>query len=171
MRKSIQSLIEKLNAHAAEHDAIESELQKEYNKLFADCGHLQAAIKAVENSSEYSQNRLGEIVSWIRYPELSAFKDCSRYLAEYLREYHFIDADFENACLMFSQGRNLIINDDGDVYDEDSGKWIISKSDYATPAGRNLLIEQWMESTGYYPGVFRVDRHGNVFHINTQEKE
>ena len=38
-------------------------------------------------------------------------------------------------------------------------------------AKRNRLIEEYMEKTGCYPGVFSSDRHGNVFAVNTKENQ
>jgi hypothetical protein len=46
----------------------------------------------------------------------------------------------------------------------------ISKSN-SSNAKRNRLIKAHMEKTGCFPGVFRADDHGNVFPVNTQEKE
>ena len=68
---------------------------------------------------------------------------------------------------MTSQGPSIIINHEGDILDEDSGQWIVSKSDYETKDERNKLIEKYMESKGYFPGVFFIDYYGNVKHVNT----
>jgi hypothetical protein len=80
-----------------------------------------------------------------------------------------------------SQGECLIIQDDT-RHDNGvwlSGKCIIDEVDYTdhTITGkvdtrkRNELIESWMEKNGYFPGVFRCDCYGNVYHVNTQDKE
>jgi hypothetical protein len=153
--------------------ALEAELQTALNVAFDDCGELQKAIADVQNSNEYGTDG-NEIYRWLRF-DLSDFSDDREYLETYLRD-HFVHADFENDALMYYIGPQLIINDDGDVYDEDSGKIIITETACADDDGaycekvRNALIENWMEKTGYFPGVFSVDRHGNVFLVNTQAK-
>ena len=86
-----------------------------------------------------------------------------------MRENHCIEVDFQNDVLMYSQGPCIVVNNEGDVLDTDSGKWFIKKNDYLDEetgkfdiSKRNELIEAYMEKTGYFPGVFESDYYGNL---------
>jgi len=144
-------------------------LQNEYDKLFKKDKELQADIKALEVSKEYTTNQIGEVCQWVRTKSnLDKYSDIKEFLLTYLSEQHAIfDVDFKNQVFMTSQGPSIIINHEGDILDEDSGQWIVSKSDYETKDERNKLIEKYMESKGYFPGVFFIDYYGNVKHVNT----
>ena len=54
-----------------------------------------------------------------------------------------------------------------------NSKCIIEESSYTDDDGevnetkRNALIEAYMDKSGFFPGVFRTDSHGNVFAIKT----
>jgi len=153
--------------------AINSELQVEYNKVFNDSTVLDKAVKAANESKEYRFNEYGEIESWSRCYDLKGFEDCMQYLAEWFYD-QGMRIDWENECILVGQGGCFVINDSGDVYDTDNGKFFLSKSDYLDENGdadetvRNRLIEEHMTKTGYFPGVFSADRHGNVFLVNTK---
>lgn len=88
-------------------------------------------------------------------------------LEEYLQDVHCIYVDYQNDCITTSEGPCILINHDGDVLDQDSGKWFISKKDYETEEERNKLIEAYMEKTGCFPSVIEVDYHGNAFYRST----
>jgi len=88
-------------------------------------------------------------------------------LKEYLADNYCIDVDFENDCVTTAEGPCLLINHEGDILDQDSGKWVISKRDYETEEERNALIEAHMEKTGYFPSVISVDYHGNAYYVST----
>ncbi len=93
-----------------------------------------------------------------------------------MREYHFVDTDWKNDTLSMSQGESIIIQDDTR---RDNGVWlngkrVIDESEYKVDGevdetNRNRLIEAYMTETGFFPGVFRCDSHGNIFLVNTQK--
>lgn len=174
MNNKIKALNKKLSSFAGKASDIEIKLQHEYDKVFAKHKELNKAITGVERSTDYAWDNHGEIVSWIRF-DVSDFEGCESYLKEYLRDSHDISLDFDNGILSYSLGTNIVINDDGDVYDQDGDKFFINKDDYRDDDGnldeskRNKLIEEYMEKTGCYPGVFSSDRHGNIFSVNTKE--
>jgi hypothetical protein len=163
------------NVQANECD-IETELQLAWNEVFDDMTVLKDAVTQLENSKDYSRDSYGEIVSWIRF-DFKDFDDCKEYLKEYMRENHYVDCDFENDSMTYSQGDSLIIQDDTR---RDNGVWanhkcVIDENEYKTEENevdeskRNQLIEAYMEKNGYFPGVFRCDQYGNVFLVNTKE--
>jgi len=172
MNKTINELnreLENVNANVAD---IETRLQAAWNTVFKDSTKLRDNVALLEQSSEYSFDKYGEIVSWRRFYDLKDYKECASYLEAYLSD-QGVGIDWENDCLTYNLGPCILINNDGDVLDQDSQKWIISKNDYRDDDGnldegkRNELIEAWMDKHGYYPGVFSADRHGNVFAVNT----
>jgi hypothetical protein len=179
---NIQKLQYKLNNSKQDTSKIVEQLQLEYNKKFKRNESLNKAIDELNKSNKYSTDEQGEIVQWIGF-DFGDFKDCMDYLTEYLSEYHFIITDFKNDNLYMRLGPNIIINEDYDVYDQDSGKVIVKKLEYydsdsdynpedpESELKRNELIEAWMQKTGYFPEVFKVDRYNNVFHVNTQPKD
>jgi hypothetical protein len=175
MNKEIKALNNKLANISDNEFAIKQELQLAWNKVFDDMSVLRDAITKVEASNEYTWESRGEdICSWIRF-DTKSFDDCAEYLKEYLRNEHYVEIDFENDALLYSMGPSIIINEDGDVLDQDGDKWFINKDDYRdedsgdlNEGKRNELIEAYMEKTGCYPGVFRTDRHGNVFAVSTK---
>ncbi len=183
MNKRIEALTESLKALESEHSAkserLRESLQSAWDEVFNDSGKLRKAIENAEQANEYQFNAYGEIESWYRFADLSDFAECREYFEAWLGETHCMTVDWNNDCLLYSQGDdNLIIQDDT-RYGRDNGVWlngecVIPESDYKTEDGevdtvkRNALIEAHMERTGHFPGVFRADQHGNVFHVNTK---
>jgi hypothetical protein len=181
MNKTIKALNKQLTGLQGDRDKIETKLQLAWNKVFDKSKTLKAGISAVESSNEYFGDECGEIVSWVRF-DLSNFQECKQYLECYLGDY-CVDIDWDNDCLKYRQGESLIIQDDTR---RDNGVWlnhkcIIDESEYrdinsenehyergeVNEVKRNELIEKYMEKSGYYPGVFRVDYHGNVSAVKT----
>ena len=112
---------------------------------------------------------------WIRFDftQLADIQDdefLRELLGDYLREQYCIDADFKNDAASMSEGPALIIGDDGDVYDQDSQKTVIKRTEYDSRETLFALIESWMERGGYYPSVIRIDRHGNAYYVNTTKQ-
>lgn len=169
--RKIQTLTKQLAAlkerNSKQVSKIETALQAEYNARFKVDKNLKDAVKRLEASNEYGENECG-IYSWIRF-DVSDYAECLDQLESFLSE-NCYRLDAEHDALMYDQGGCIVVNDDGDVYDQDSGKFIIDAKEYGGDTGkRNVLIEAWMHSSGYFPGVFSSDRHGNVFPINTME--
>ena len=180
MNKKIENLLAELSSNTKHATSIKAKLQAEYSAMFDDSKALQKAIANAEQASEYQMGEDGEIESWFRFGGLSDFQECREYFETWLQETHGMRVDWDNDCLLNFQGEALIIQDDSRNRRDNgvwlSGKLVISESDYldesneVDEAKRNGLIEAWMESNGYFPGVFRVDYYGNVFFVNTHSK-
>ncbi len=175
--KKIETLEKKLKETTdyweSTRDGLAEKLQAEYDKVFKKRlgTQIEIALRELDHSFEYCQHESGDIQNWVRANELLDLvpEDSREYFDNYLSNFGTY-VDWENETLYSLDGGNFIINDDGDVYDSDSGKFIILKSEYDGCDERDSLIEKHMENTGYYPGVFSVDRHGNVFLVNTVGK-
>lgn len=173
MNEKIKALNEKLATLHGSEEEIETQLQAEWNKVFDDSTQLKEALAKLEQSNDYHWDRFGEIASYIRfYPK--DFENCKRYLIAYMREYHYVEIDFDCDILTRSVGPAIVINDDdGGVYDQDGDKFFIKKSDYRDEDGkldlvkRNELIEEYMEKTGCFPGVYSSDHYGNISSVKT----
>ena len=161
--------IEKLkNVEAKRISALEEKMQEQYNKMFSNDESIQKAIVDLENSSEYTSDEYGEISAWLRF-EFSDYDDCKDYLENYLNENHCVYCDFQNGALMMNQGESIVINHEGDIFD--SHKFVITNDDYKTEYERNELIEEYMEKTGCFPGVFYQDYHCNLTLVKTQNEK
>ena len=150
--------------------SIEHEMQEEYNKLFEKDEYIRKAISQLEVSNFYGYYPNWDEIAVFEQFELKEYEDCLDYLEVYLEDNYSIHLDKKEGYIFQSAGYSIIINDDGDIYDEDSRKWIIGRKEYATIEERNALIEAYMEESGYFPNVFRVDNYGNVKLINTLSK-
>ena len=175
--ETIKALNEKLNQVNGDAAEIEMQLQAAWNEVFEKSQVIQDAISKLESSHDFTFDRWGEIAAYIRFNDLSDFRECRDYFETYMRDSHFVSIDWDNDCLLYSQGsENITIQDDTR---HDNGVWfdhklIIEESEYkddgeVDETKRNALIEAYMERTGYFPGVFRVDSYGNVFLVNTTE--
>jgi hypothetical protein len=176
MNKEIKDLNTQLADSLETIEDLETKLQAEWNRVFDDSGVIKAIMVNVEDSTDYRFDEYGEIVSYY-YVDLSDFKDSKKYLVQYLRDSYCADLDLANDCISYSQGECIVIQDETR---RDNGVWlnfklIIDESEYRDENGvnetkRNELIEAYMEKTGFYPGVFRSDSHGNVFACSTNTK-
>jgi hypothetical protein len=133
---------------------------------------LAAEFSRLEDSKELGADECG-IYAWIRF-DASDYIDTDSELEKttfqsYLQENHSYSIDYMHDALQVYLGPCIVVNEDGDVLDQDSGKWIIGHQDYETESERNALIEAWMEKTDYFPSVVREDRHCNIFYVNTKE--
>lgn len=133
---------------------------------------ISEIVSKAESSKDLTQTENDEYFNqWCRIDlpleiETDFLKNIFR---EYMLENHFVDIDFKNECAVYSIGPAIIINDSGDILDQESGKWFISKNDYESEAERNELIKKYMEKSGYFPSIIRCDCHGNAFYVNTKE--
>lgn len=173
MNTKINALNKKLDQLSVDSGAIQTELQNAWNEVFDDMPQLREKFVELDNSQEYGLDEYGNIISWVRFIT-SPFQDSLTYLGNWFSE-HGVYLDAENDALTQSHGDdNLIIQDDTR---RDNGVWqsrklIISESEYrddgeTDTTKRNALIEAHMKKTEYFPGVFRVDSHGNVFSVKT----
>lgn len=178
----INELKAKLAKLANEAADTETEMQTEYNKVFDDSALVKAIVSKIESgtSDGYQFDEAGEIEAYTRIKELSEFDDEAKpYLSEYIRDNTCARIDWNNDCALVSLGGDEIIIQDENG--RDNGVWmnhkrIIDESEYKDDDGvneakRNELIEAYMERTGYFPGVFRVDYHGNIEPVSTLAKK
>jgi hypothetical protein len=155
-------------------NTLKAALQAEFEKRFEKNRKLQKALKELDSSKQLTEMPNDEYYHrWVRFEDLVQYKDhdAKQALIQYLDE-RCIYADFEHHCLTTSEGPALIIDDDGDCFDQDSGKVVVAASAYENTAERNALIEAWMEKSGYFPSVIQVDRYGSPLgYVNTQAKK
>lgn len=175
--EKIKNRIESLQRDATKN---QRELREEAMKLFeremkAKSAIILSLISAVENSRELTQVEYDDYFhQWIRV-DFSCLIDTDDdfqkgLLSDFLQNHYCLDVNYLADFLTYSIGPAIIINDDGDVLDQDSGKWIISRKEYENQDELNSLIEAWMEKTGYFPAVVSCDRYGNAFYVNTQKR-
>lgn len=170
------------SSQTAERKKLTDLISAKLYRRFDDWTALQKAIVNLDSATMYAWNSYGEIDRWFRFGGLADVEENEReYLEAYLSDKHCIRVDFDNDLLITSEGPSIIINTgyrdrDAGVFDQDSGKQILSVDDYRDEEGgideakRNALIEDYMEKTGHFPGVFIDDGHGNLSCVNTQPK-
>ena len=147
----------------------------ELKPLFDNHEGLQAAIKACPDSGQYT-HKDNDIVSWARLLGLDYFVggEDTCLLPALVRYVEGLDeglfVDLEQSYLYYLHGPSIIINSEGDIFDEYT--CIIDVTDYEVNGEvdislRNRLIERYMEKSDHYPGVFHTDRYGNVCGVET----
>ena len=177
MNNKITKLLDKLNNQANEMEGIKIDLQDEYNKVFDSMPQVKEMVAKLEQSNNYTIDKYGEIAS-IESVNLSDFQECGAYFVDYMRDNHYITIDLDNGYMTYSQGPDCMIIQDDTRHDNGvwlEGKLVIKESEYKEDGDvdelkRNELIEAYMEKTGYFPGVFRVDAYGNVFLVDIHSK-
>lgn len=177
MNKIINALYRELVLTEESLQELNSALQGEHDLVFEQNVSLKEALTRLENSHEYVLSQFGEVRSCVRF-NFDEFEGYEKWLKNYLKETHYVDADTEDNILYYDQGPSILIHNNGDVYDQDSNRVILTKADYEVEHGddylwdlniRNQLIENYMKGRGYYPGVFLVDTLGNVTAVDTTE--
>lgn len=152
---------------------IESKIQKEYDNLFDNDALLQSKIRELECSEQYCESPYGEIMKWARVECLGNVRLEEReYLDNYLNDQGCY-ANYENDTFFEIKGYCIIIDRQGDVYDQQNWKLIISFDSYFSEAcpkeKRNAVIEEYMQKTGHFPGVFKIV-DGDVTLVDTRPK-
>jgi len=163
-----KQIIELTKQHDDKTAPLEKILDQLWTEIFDKDKDLRQALTDLENcnDNQYGIDEFGDVYSWVRF-DLSEYKQLD--LVEKLSEYLDISwVDDDNDCICQGHGDDCILinTDDRDIWQ--AGKLIISSKDYDTKEERNKLIEKQMEKTGYFPGVFEIDGHGNVMIVNTQ---
>lgn len=174
--KTINELTQKLNGANGVSAEIELQLQEAWNKVFADSTKIRDAVALLYKSNDYAWFEHDELCCYISF-DVSDFRDSRQWFTEYMREHEHVEVDWENDALTRGIGPAIVINSHGDVYDQDSGKFFVSKNDYReegtgelNEGKRNELIEAYMKRLGYYPGVFESYNGGSVFLVDTRSK-
>lgn len=156
----------------ARYATLKKELQAAYNAEFEADDVLQADLLAVQSSKDLTCTTHDEWLSqWIRCNcELPKDVGAREALVAYLDE-RYIQVDFENDCFTYSIGPCILINDDGSVYDQDSGKFIFKTGAYESNEDRDAGIEAWMTKHGYFPSVVLATIHNDYMYIDTKPRE
>jgi hypothetical protein len=180
MNNNIKTLTEKMNKLRKDQwvqlNDLDGQLQAAWNEVFENDAGLNLSILRLENSREYGADD-GGIYSWTRLSlDCEVDSDSLTYLENYLVD-QGITLHWDDEAIKSYQGDCLMIYDDTRY---ENGVWldarcVIDESEYkidgeVDETKRNELIERYMEKTGYFPGVFHCDRHGNVFFVNTKAK-
>lgn len=158
---------------------LETDRNIEYFKIFEKSKMLKQAIDAVESSTQYGIDESGMLYAFKHLDLAGLFgKDESTEealdaLSTWLED-SGIYLDREHSALQLFQGDYIGINEDGDVYHDDCGKvhWIVQSGYYDSVEERDELIEKYMQKSGVFPTVVKVDRYGNVTGpVNTQKSK
>lgn len=159
--KAIQDLIEQENeAFVLAMDVVSPKIQALVNKL-----NDSNELTSVENDEYFHTFTKANLSEFIDVKDESQ----KELFTTYMDEQHDITVDFKYDCVSQCVGPSIIINEQGDVLDEDNGKWIIGWADYDSEVKLKELIEAHMEKTGCFPSVIKVDRYGNGKYFNTQK--
>lgn len=184
MKKSIQNLEKRLSnlntEHTTQRAGILTEALNIIRSKLDDNAEFNACLSKLESSRELTSEQDCEWPArWIRFNASDFINTDSALEREAFESYlavdHCINVNFENDALISSDGPCIVINEDGDVFDQDADKCVIPVDDTRDEDGeisvskRNQLIEQYMESTGVFPSVVSQDRYGNMFYVNTNE--
>jgi hypothetical protein len=121
---------------------------------FGDAGQCIKCVAFPKQENEDDLRLLEEALKELASEELCAYMEDGNH-----NELYFHVADMEA----------IIINEDGDIFS--GNRCIISKGEYENTNERNQLIENYMEKSGCFPGVFRSDRYGYLRAIDTQKSE
>jgi hypothetical protein len=171
LQAQIESELKKSGEQIAEFKAQAAKLFAERMRSKSFGEQIEALDKALCESRELTDVLDDEWVHrWIRFDASTLIDTDNLFerelLTDYLRENYFIELDFDNNAASTPEGPCLIINDEGDVFDQESGKWVIKRADYLGDdrredyAKRNALIKAYMKNTGRYPSVVRYGRYG-----------
>lgn len=163
-------------------DFFENRIKDDFTEAFCVNEGLQAALKKLENTNDLTSVENDDFLhQWVRFNIYSVLPDKEKdpdlfalaldALEAYVQDQGCVYLDGKNECLTACIGPSIIINDEGDVLDQDSGKWFIKKSEYSTSDERNNLIEAYMERTGCFPWVVKEGRYGYVRVVSTKSKE
>ena len=157
-------------------DQIKTSIVTELGKQFEKDKTILAGRIALENSNNYGEDENGWIYAWARFELPEKFKPYTEYFERWIQEQYCYTYDSKNDSLMNSLGPDeIVINEDGDIFM--GHKVIIDSKECRDDDGnydrkkRNRLIEEYMERTGYFPGVFKQDHYGNITAINTKEEK
>lgn len=170
MNQKINKLLETIKTQNKNHSdaisCIKEKIQAELNPIFESDAELKTDIEKHESSLEYMASGDYPLVDkWSQAYSISKYSDFIEYLETYLE---FIYIDLKNECFISCDGEAIIVNQDGDIFL--GGKLIFNSDSYNSETKRNKLIEDYMESSGYFPNTFYQDHYGNLSLIKTQKQ-
>ena len=186
----IQELKQKIESVNIQNDEVIKGLMDEAFEVFSkkmsspkNRKTIRKMIQQVENSKDLTSVKYDEFFHQYTTVDFSLLiNETDEFECNLLRLYfdsndYFIYPDFKNNSLTISIGLCILINDDGDILDQDSGKLIFDSNDYLDENGdidkkkRNQLIEKYMEENDYFPSVVECDYYGNAFYVNTKSED
>ena len=148
-------------------EALSAQIEAGLNKGWADWQELKDALSACIRSTNLILADYDSVQTFYRTDILGKIpKREQSYFDDYMSNECF-QVDWENECLLYSLGPCILINAEGDIYDQDSREWIIRKDEYDGKRERNILIEAYMESTGCFPAVVQADSYDNLSFVKT----
>ena len=174
MNQTINKLKELLKENENNYQKLLDSLETEFYKIFDDSGKIKNFISKLENSENYTREN-----HWPHWPcqyldnELKEFQDDTNmwlFLLDYLKNNYSIYYTSEHDYFELSCGPSIIIQDDNSVWCQNSDKIIIESKDYNSENELFELIENHMENSGFFPGVFRTDYYGHIIGpVNTSK--
>ena len=97
------------------------------------------------------------------------------FLGRFFDEYHCISVDYKYNCISHSLGPSIVLNEYGDLYDQDSCEFIASKQDWVDESGEPdyalayELVEAWMAKNEYYPPILKCDQYKNAYYLDLKK--
>lgn len=127
--------------------------------------YIEQIVEQVEKSEDFGYDTF--IYRWNRFDPSKAGVNKNdpltvEALEVYMNEQYSMDIDLKHDVVQQCLGPCIIINEDGDIIDELTMKWIIEADEYNTIEERDQLIKEYQEIEGTYAPVFYIDRYDNV---------
>lgn len=168
MNDTIEKLEKQKERYEKLAEDVQSKIQTEFNAKFNKDKYIQELIKTIQNSDQYWTNEMGDICHGIYNIDLEKYSNNYYELGEYLSDEHFINLDFNPGSTLYENlgSEEIIIQRDGIVFI--GSKLMLNDFDYNSEQERNQLIEEYMEKSGYFPGVF-LDCNGHLTLIDTKK--
>lgn len=129
---------------------------------------LKAAVIDLDLSKKLIIIEYGDFYMWTEIDVKNIINDkCDlekEALSNYLSELG-IFIDYKYSTISQSIGPCILINYEGDVFDQETNRWIIENDQYQNDTELKELINQYMDKQGYYPSIVKQDRYGDAFFV------
>ena len=156
----------------------EKEVKELFKIEFKKDPDLKKALSKLEGTQQLTSMEYDEYYyQWTRFdadtilPSIEEFGETIHNLAlesfrEYIDNFGCYSYDEKSECIVSCIGPAIIINEDGEILDQDSNKWIAKKNQFESEKERNDFIESYMQKTGVFPWIVRVDHYGNAYAVS-----
>lgn len=133
---------------------------------FDENEYLKKAISNLYDSRDVTNDGSQDFYIWTRFDAANIINPSCKLeieaLDRYLAENHIV-WDKINDDLLMSLGPCILINSQGDIFDQDlKDRLIIKRSEYPDKEEAIELIKKHMNKTGHYPCVLIEDVYGNI---------
>ena len=169
MKNRIDKLKEIITNHESQISDLKGKVQDEFDQIFVDSPIIREAIIALESSEKYYFDDFCWVGQWA-HVDLKKFDDCKNELNVFLRENHCCTFDFKNGAIQSNGSPELILESNGDVYNQESEEVIIESGEYKNSIGLKKLIDDHCEVNGYFPGLFVDDCMGGAELVNLDDR-